>query len=484
MAEIGAGIDTEIASKNPFEKLAKYLEIKGTEEEDEAGQHILQYKRKGVLKTHLSLPIIGTTDYKAILFNIRRNVDEPNSDIKIDITDREALEKAEKKGTKYTPTTITFSSKEGTTVTIAHPNDLWRWLGFNKNLWKDDPNGTFTTLSLDETEKIIDSFTNFHSTYGNEDDPDTTLHSDRIVEDPKLSRRSFFRLMGTGAKVAALDSILTHIPGSITPNLTAQFWEQLESQTIGISPGEWEKYLEDKMGVDIVGAGETVTSVDMEGTTQTVDWDSPRLKALFKVFAELPDNFRAAGRLNHAKLKLALVDEPRIMRHIKPRFSHLYSPTYAAGYCSCHNPEKPLVVLNKQSSGQTILEVDNTRKLIAHELTHVITTPNIQMYINTITADIGLSTVSELLATFATEVTIKPDVPIEKAGFDDIKDKSMIGYGARNFYEFFSVTAVNYLEGRDKFIETYKRFLGDDRSEKLYENMKKEIFQGREYYPL
>lgn len=56
-----------------------------------------------------------------------------------------------------------------------------------------------------------------------------------------------------------------------------------------------------------------------------------------------------------------------------------------------------------------------------------------------------------------------------------------LGYGAKNFKEFFSVAAEFYIRGRDRFVGTYEPFLGRERAEKLYDGMRREIFRGREY---
>lgn len=71
---------------------------------------------------------------------------------------------------------------------------------------------------------------------------------------------------------------------------------------------------------------------------------------------------------------------------------------------------------------------------------------------------------------------------VEVSGMNQaLGKKSKIGYGARNFSEFFSVAAEYYLKGRDEFVRTYEPFLGKERAEKLYAGMKQEIFRGKEY---
>lgn len=59
--------------------------------------------------------------------------------------------------------------------------------------------------------------------------------------------------------------------------------------------------------------------------------------------------------------------------------------------------------------------------------------------------------------------------------------KSRLGYGATSAHEFLSVAAEVYVRGEKYFMKTYEPFLGTERSEKLYNGMKREIFRGREY---
>lgn len=62
-----------------------------------------------------------------------------------------------------------------------------------------------------------------------------------------------------------------------------------------------------------------------------------------------------------------------------------------------------------------------------------------------------------------------------------IETKSDMGYGATNFQEFFSTASEYYAQGKSKFVNTYKQFLGEERAMLLYEGVKRELFMGREY---
>lgn len=467
-------IDKGTEKQGPYNQLAKYLEVKGTVVERELGdkkREILEFSRKGVLKTHLSLPIIGDTDYKAITFKISRDADEPNPDIIINITDPAAVEKAEKKDLNYTPTTITIPVPQANVATavIEHPNDMWRWLGLNIKLWINDSNkdDSFVTKSKEEAEKVASSFTNLYSPYGDdEQDADTYLDFDRVVEDPKISRRSFFRLVRAGSTIVAIDSVLAHIPGG--PSGTKGFWEQLETLTIGVPPAEWIKYMEDNMDVILNSPSMGITEVSF-GTRKfgTLEWDTPRLKILYATSADLPENFHQGKKIN-----IALVDQPRYLLDNIKAVATKGGVSTPGGYCSCYNPDNQLVVLNKIAMGQTIFEAGLARGLIVHEFTHRITTPNIHQYVDSILAPIGITQAEQLKDIFKIPV-VAHAVTFGMLGHQ--------GYGATNFMEFFSVAAEYYVKGKGAFMRSYLFFVGQDNAEKLYEGMKTKIFEGKEY---
>lgn len=467
-------IDRGSEQQTPYNQLAEYLRAKGTVAERELdGNHrkFLELSRKGVLRTHLSLPIIGDTDYKAIIIKINSDAADSNSDITIDITDREAVEKAEKKDLIYTPTTIIVPASEsnGVTAIIEHPNDMWRWLGLNIKLWTNNPNkeGSFATKSKEEAGKVINSFTNLYSPYGdNEEDPDTLLYSDRVAEDPKISRRSFLRLLSTGTKLAIADSVLAHIP--MGPSITKGFWEQLETLTLGVSPKEWEKYIEENMGVSLISPSTGTTELQFgKRKFGTLEWDIPRLKILYSTLADLPEHFHKGK-----KIGVALVDQSFLLPtniYAKVTEGGIVTP---GGYCVCANPDNQLVVLNKPSIGQTFFEAGEARGLITHEFTHKVTLPNLQHYVDSILLPIGISRPEQLGDVFKIPVAVRT-LTLGALGHQ--------GYGATNFSEFFSVAAEYYIKGKGAFMRSYSLFVGQDNAEKLYGGMKTEIFAGKEY---
>ncbi len=63
----------------------------------------------------------------------------------------------------------------------------------------------------------------------------------------------------------------------------------------------------------------------------------------------------------------------------------------------------------------------------------------------------------------------------------NLSEKSRLGYGAKNAHEFLAVSVEFYIRGKERFIQSYTPFLGQENAYKLYEGVKNEIFRGREY---
>ena len=157
---MGEGVispDIESTDSSPYTKLVNYLKEKG-EIKEKDGKQVRDMSRKGILRIHLSLPIIGDIDRKGIQFQISEDVEKTNSDINIHIVDLEADEKSRKKSSAYEPTIITIPSPQsGKPVEITNPNNLWKWFGLNKRLWNYDPEkgATVITYSQEEADKIV-----------------------------------------------------------------------------------------------------------------------------------------------------------------------------------------------------------------------------------------------------------------------------------------------------------------------------------------
>lgn len=369
--------------------------------------------------------------------------------------------------------------------------------------------------------------------------------------EPRISRRGFLKLVGIGAGAAVLDGFLAHIPGA--PSLSKEFWEQLETATLGVPTEKLKKEIEDKFQIELVSPATGINEVEYNNEKKypTIEWDSSRLKSLLHVLSELPTHFYSPRNINNEehKIRFALTDVP------SREIGSSREGKYQGGFCACYAAETQLVVLDRKH-----LESGRGREVWFHEITHALTSPEIERFVENIVKPIGIEELPELRKSFASEieiltegefdlhkvvdfteediksgsVEIEPTRPYyleanEIAVIDrrkieshyaviqvapgwyvqngrfrelgeeyfqkqyqrlqeelykfegEVKEKSALGYGAKNFHEFFSVAAEYYSRGRDEFVRTYEPFLGQERAEKLYEGMKRGIFQDKEY---
>lgn len=260
----------------------------------------------------------------------------------------------------------------------------------------------------------------------------------------RVSRRGFLRTIGMGAKLAALDTVLSHIPTA--PSLGKAFWEQLETATLGVPSEDLRKELEGKFNIEIVGPNTGVREIETHShaVVPTVEWDSPRLKKLVEYLVELPPHFYSPRETERGekKLRVALVDQS-LLDFTKGNILGVPS------FCVCsEDVEHPTVVLDRKTTGSTVTDSLLTREVVAHEFTHAVTTPEIVRYMTKITTPIGLDTIPELRKAFS------PVVILTSEG------KAM-GIMPRNVWEISEYSAPRY---NLKIIMVDKNRLDSDRS--------------------
>lgn len=445
-------------------------------------------------------------------------------------------------------------------------NPVGRWIGLEKEAWKegkDDAGKYAVTESEEEAAKIVNGFTTINTPPG----APNKHYLQPYTRGPVMSRAGFLRMLGIGAKMVALDSMLSHM--SLDLGLSKTFWEQLETATLGVPAEQLKRKIEDNFQVELVGPATGVKEVRLSNGKEypTAEWDSPRLKSLIGVLSNLPPHFYLPRKIDNKehKLRLVLANVPfRIFRN----FVLSGEDRIPAGVCACSGAENQLVVFDKSYFGSTFLESDQVRAVGFHEITHALTILEIDKYVESVTKPLGIEELPQLRKAFASEIQIvskgdkfmMPQPPganfleqmpgrpfveiapntyiekqrVEQLGLDfyltgegakeqiirvtpewyvdkrdldkygkefyerqyrdflekdkdweefggEVKEKSYLGYGAKNFYEFFSVAADYYSKGRNNFVKTYERFLGRERAEKLYDGMKREIFRGKEY---
>lgn len=283
--------------------------------------------------------------------------------------------------------------REKATITPFAP--IGRWLGLNKERWHEakSKSKSHATTSDDEVKKIVESLL--------QTDEGTQIGATTIV----TSRRDLLRF---GTKLAALDILLAHIPVGL-PSLSRGFWEQLESATIGVSPEELRKEVEARFNIEIVSPSTGVREVKYSPKDKitTIEWGSPTLKMLIGTLAELPNHFYAPKNVGEEeeRVQVALVDQPAIsLKGINLGIK---------SFCDCFNYHA-MVVFDKKMLGTTFLKSPLSSEVV-HEFTHVVTTPEIDRYVQSIAEPIGLGNLIELRKNFSSIIMLigKESVPGE-----------------------------------------------------------------------
>lgn len=472
-----------------FDAFQEYLRTNGrqvtiTEPSGEKKQELVML-RNVYFRTRLGIPIIGTDYHDFYLLKASQDLTEAiNAPIKIELVkNKKHQDVNEVRNLAEENTSTIILSKDANQeerVTVRLDKSLWHLLDLNKNDWQVSPRHDYHfTTHQDQINKLIISLIQMRDPFSTieEDEPRNWKQIGSLTPEPKLSRRPFLRVAKFGAIAAVLDSILAHIP--LSPSLSKEFWERLETVTLGIPPEQLIKILEEKFQIELESPTTGVTGVTYNTEKfPTIEWDTPRLRGLIQVLLDLPSPFYLPRIINgkEQRVRFALTDVPQwklkypILSGVFPGFK--VGGDYHGGFCACHDVQNQMVVLDKKHLPATFTTSAATRSTWVHELTHTITSPEIDKYIESITKPIGFVQNSDLWQIFSSEVDISNG---------RVNDKSNIGYGAKNFDEFFSVAAEYYVKGKDEFVKTYTRFLGKEKSEKLYEGIKQEIFKGKEY---
>lgn len=289
-----------------------------------------------------------------------------------------------------------------------------------------------------------------------------------------IARREFLKRTGrvaaaitTGA--VTLDSLTSlTTPADIVPAITRPYWEWASTSNIAIAPEKLANEIKDKFGLRVVGpVTDTPFIKDAFGRTfPTFDWDQPRLTVLSRVLSDLPEHFYRLKSSNGEpkEILLALIDAKA---NPEQEFK-------SAGYCYCTeafypgvNSNQELLAFDKKSIFNVIPPYINiTRGTIVHELTHALTVPEIERYIQSI----------------CYPIEITHPVTLQNVFWGETKKGSYVGYGGKNFYEFLAVAAdIYYIHGKEYFIKAYEKSLGKERAMTLYEKVREEIFRGKEY---
>lgn len=301
---------------------------------------------------------------------------------------------------------------------------------------------------------------------------------DRRGSLPPIKRRHAIGMMIAGAAIfAAGDTLVAHTNGNA---LSTRFWEHVETDTLGKDPVQLQSIIENKFGVTLLPRDDPEEIAAKFGADPNliratmplrISWDAPRLVALGSTLDILPPNFYSPSIPYNNKLeplKFSLYEDYAVTSNSAAEYDAIRHEINLIRFWL--NQTRPNQLASKQK--------------VVHELTHAAT--NIVIDNNGITfnesekrlkSSIEIQTQDQLRDTFRSIITEEDD-PLS---IHLKKWTGHVGYGASNFREFWAVAAEYYVAGADEFITQYQPFLGEKRSLKLYEGLKDELFQGREY---
>lgn len=305
---------------------------------------------------------------------------------------------------------------------------------------------------------------------------------------PTISRRRFIGIIGGIVTASVVGSDLINAHGSTFPAVSRGLVEGLESGTLGMDAEQMSEELEYEYGVRLIKASDDLIFPNLSEKQRTaadnrVNWDPPRIKALHDVLAVLPENFYKPREVNEEQMPLAFVLAGRIP-----------SEPGKLSVGSYHHPNEQfsgLIFYNRQALGQSFLEQERSDRGVIHEIVHHVTDPRLHQLQSRLANVLNIRDTGQLNATFKTEMLEDYRKQTENSnGLEITHAKKQPGlsqlqrelmYGGTSFKEFFPVAATVYCSGRSEFIKNYSHFLNPNQAEKLYDLMKNEVYEGREY---
>lgn len=287
------------------------------------------------------------------------------------------------------------------------------------------------------------------------------------IERTDLSRRAFILGALSTAAAVFVDSTIAHIPGlnaiysvdssgELHPILevgrSKPIWETLESGTMGENPQKYTEVLKN-MGIHLITPSEgTSRWTNAAGEIMEFDdLDTPSAKLIVDVLSELPPLFYS----------------PRINLNGEKYPLNLGFSRKEISLCICDPRSQAIVVLNKSDLEYTFFNRKGRESIIVHELTHYVTTPRINEFVKNILSPLGIATELQLRDIFKNAI--------------ETDSGRGLGYGASNFWEFFSVSASEYWFGKKGFLESYTPYMGTAKTLLLYNNLRDKLFAGSEF---
>jgi len=155
---------------------------------------------------------------------------------------------------------------------------------------------------------------------------------------------------------------------------------------------------------------------------------------------------------------------------------------YGQCYCkaSYDRPDVLLQPLDVFSSSD-----EDTFRIIAHELTHRVSTPKDYKFMSQLLEVPNKVDFERFLNDHYNLIDIKISRELIKAfdnnSFSGYKVRSTLIYGSQNPSEFTSIASEFYIGGKEEFLKIYGIYIGNEKAQRLYDYMKDSIFRGTEY---
>ncbi len=303
-----------------------------------------------------------------------------------------------------------------------------------------------------------------------------------------MSRRRFLSAVG-GIIVGGLTGIDVINAHTNRPSISRGLVEGLETGTFGMDADQMKTEVENKYGIILISPDTnlsfTSTNDSIEFTkNHRVHWDAPRIKALSKALDVLPPFFyqprETSGRL--LPLAVSLADWDLRTPQMKNK---------GGLYCRSADNSSGLIFFNKKSLGQSFLEQDKAKQNIVHEFVHRAIDPRLNSLEREVMQVLEIEDERQLQSIFKTEKLNQYVAQQESSsGFELTQTRNKprpsstqirIMYGGIKLTELLAVAGEQFTRGREEFLEGYVEFIGQEKAAKLYEFVKKEIYEGREY---
>lgn len=244
--------------------------------------------------------------------------------------------------------------------------------------------------------------------------------------------------------------------------------------------------VESKLGISLVGPQSGVQEIWLGAMSrfETKAWNVEETLALEKELQALPRRlYTKKIQGGEESVAFALIDP-----------ISYGNGTSLEGVCSCAKREASLILVDANLA-ESLNHTDSinsylARETLVHELTHVVTAPDIESYAEKIAYPIDIREFGDLRFTFSSardnyrkiEQEWNANHDMSMSEYLDMSDQYQLWYGSSNMDEFISVAAEFYIRGENSFIKLYQPYLGAERTKLLYDNLKREIFEGKEFH--